>query len=288
MIELLSGLAILAVGGIIILVVARGQIDQRSRQRLADYQPRQTGAAEELAAITRPRPALPRYRMIPWLLGILLAALLFVWFRWPPGFALASGIVFGLLGWQVEEWLHARTVGRLEEQLADAIDLMVAAVKAGSSLQGALESAASSSNPPLRPQLDEVVGRIRFGDDPAEALTDMEARIPLETVRLFTITLAVNWQVGGRLAQTLANVGRTIRDRIELSRRMHAMTTQARVSVFSIMGVTYFLAALMWRNDPSRMEGFLTSTVGQAATIGAVVLQGIGIAWISRMSRVKF
>jgi len=145
-----------------------------------------------------------------------------------------------------------------------------------------------NSNRPLKPQLEEVVGRIRFGDDPTEALTDMEARIPLETVRLFSITLAVNWQVGGRLAQTLANVGRTIRDRIELSRRMHAMTTQARVSVISIMGVTYFLAALMWRNDPSRMEGFLTSPFGQGATIAAVVLQGIGIAWISRMSRVKF
>jgi tight adherence protein B len=287
-IELLAGLAILAIGGAVIWIVVRGQLDLKSRRRLAEYQQRNTGAAEELAAIVRPRPALPRYRIIPWLLGILLASLLYIGLAWPPGFAIASGIVFGLLGWQVEEWWHARTVGRLEEQLADAIDLMVAAVKAGSSLQGSLESAASSSNRPLKPQLEEVVGRIRFGDDPTEALTDMEARIPLETVRLFSITLAVNWQVGGRLAQTLANVGRTIRDRIELSRRMHAMTTQARVSVISIMGVTYFLAALMWRNDPSRMVGFLTSTFGQGATIAAVVLQAIGVAWISRMSRVKF
>jgi len=287
-IELVAGLAILATGGALIWVVARSQLDQKSRRRLAEYQPRNAIAAEELSAIVRPRPALPRYRIIPVLLAAMLASLLFIWFAWPPGFAIASGIVFGLLGWQVEEWWYARTVGRLEEQLADAIDLMVAAVKAGSSLQGALESATSSSSRPLKPQLDEVVGRIRFGDDPTESLTDMEARMPLETVRLFSITLAVNWQVGGRLAQTLANVGRTIRDRIELSRRMHAMTTQARVSVISIMGVTYFLAALMWRNDPSRMEGFLTSTIGQAATIAAVVLQGIGIAWISRMSRVKF
>lgn len=288
MIELLAGLAILATAGAVIWIVVRGRLDQRSRRRLAEYQTRNTGAAEELSTIVRPRPALPRYRTIPWLLGTMLATLLFIWFAWPPGFAITSGIVFGLLGWQIEEWWYTRTVGRLEEQLAEAIDLMVAAVKAGSSLQGSLESAASSSKRPLRPQLEEVVGRIRFGDDPTEALTDMEARIPLETIRLFSITLAVNWQVGGRLAQTLANVGRTIRDRIELSRRMHAMTTQARVSVISIMGVTYFLAALMWRNDPSRMEGFLTSTFGQGATIAAVVLQGVGIAWISRMSRVRF
>lgn len=288
MIELLAGLAILATGGALIWLVVRGQVDQKARRRLAAYQPQDSHRDAELAAFARPRRALPRYRVIPWLAGLLLALLLWMWLRWPPGFAIASGVVLGLLGWQVEQWWYTRTVGRLEEQLADAIDLMVAAVKAGSSLQSSLEAAALNSNPPLKPQLEEVVGRIRFGDDPTEALTDMEVRIPLETIRLFTITLAVNWQVGGRLAQTLANVGRTIRDRIELSRRMHAMSTQARVSVISIMGVTYFLAALMWRNDPTRMEGFLTSTFGQAATIGAVVLQAIGIAWISRMSRIKF
>ena len=66
------------------------------------------------------------------------------------------------------------------------------------------------------------------------------------------------------------------------------MTTQARLSVVSIMLVTYFIAALMWRNDPDRMSQFLQSMVGQALVAAAIVLQAVGIIWISRLSRPRF
>ena len=48
---------------------------------------------------------------------------------------------------------------------------------------------------------------------------------------LFAAALSVHWEVGGSLAPILATVGRTVRDRIELSRRISAMTTQARLSI---------------------------------------------------------
>ena len=269
-----------------ILVAVQGRQRQRARQRvlrtsLSDPQ-------EQPIATRIRRRTLRRYRWVALLVGILFGVLLRFAFGWPIGLAMASIVVVSLLGWQVEAAWFNRRVSVLESQLADAIDLMVAAVKAGSSLQSALESAAAASRPPLKAEFGEVVGRIRYGDEPGDVLAELEGRIPLETVRLFSTTLAVNWQVGGRLAQTLANVGRTIRDRIELTRRMHSMSAQARFSIFSILGVTYFLAALMWRNDPARMQGFLFSAVGQGAVIGAVILQGLGIVWISRLSRIKF
>jgi tight adherence protein B len=47
------------------------------------------------------------------------------------------------------------------------------------------------------------------------------------------------------------------------------MTTQSRMSVAAVILVTYFIGALMWRNDPERMAGFLKSGVGQSVvTIG--------------------
>ena len=52
-------------------------------------------------------------------------------------------------------------------QLADAIDLMVASLRAGASVLNSLEAALDETRAPLRPQLEEVLGRIRYGDDPA-------------------------------------------------------------------------------------------------------------------------
>src|SRR5207302_1373997 len=80
--------------------------------------------------------------------------------------ALAFAAVAGLLTWQAEASRVQRRKLRIEAQLADAIDLMVGALRAGGSAPSALENAAVESRAPLRPQLEEVLGRIRYGDDP--------------------------------------------------------------------------------------------------------------------------
>jgi Flp pilus assembly protein TadB len=134
----------------------------------------------------------------------------------------------------------------LEAQLADALDLMIATLRAGGSVLAALEVAVREGRSPLRQQLQEVLGRVRYGDDPPEVLRALERRVPLETFRLFCVALSVHWEVGGSLAPILATVGDTIRDRIELSRRLRSLTTQSRVSTIAILGTTYFIALVVW------------------------------------------
>lgn len=277
----------LLVLGLLAIVVAiqRGRMAEITRERLFDSAHDPNEDEPDLipvSSLTR------RYRWITLIAGFFTIAVLFWGLNWPWSYAIAFGVMMGLMSWQIEEWWALRRLQRAEQQLADSIDMMVAAVKSGSSLQGALESAMENTRRPWKLELHELVGRIRYGDDPVEVLGELSIRVPLETVRLFTQTLAINWSVGGRLAVTLANVGRTIRDRLELSRRMHSMTTQARLSVFSIICVTYFIGAMMWRNDPERMGDFLQSTIGQGMVTSAVVLQAVGIFWISRLSRPRF
>lgn len=202
--------------------------------------------------------------------------------------SVALGSLAGMLVWQLESVLAARRVRLLEQQLADALDMMIAAVKSGASLLSAIGSAQQQANQPLRAEFDFLAGRVRLGDEPADALNDLAERVPLESFELFTQALAVNWSVGGQLSATLASIARTIRDRIELTRRMHSMTMQSRLSIISVMAVTYFLGALMWRNDPERMSGFLSSLIGQWAVAVAVILQGVGVLWISLISRPRF
>lgn len=285
------GLAIAAVifllgAGTMLYAIVRSRASATTRERLWRGTFGSDGDGENLPA---PRSrVMARYRWVPILCGLVLGGVLASAFLWPWPYAGAAGILLAMVGWQLESFLHQQRLQKVEQQLADGIDMMVASVKAGASLQGAIESAMENTPPPWRYELQEVVGRVRYGDAPLEVLGELTERVPLETVRLFAQTLAVNWSVGGRLSQTLASVGRTIRDRIELSRRMHAMTTQGRLSVVSVMATTYFIAALMWRNDPDRMGGFLRSLVGQIMVAGAMILQGIGIVWIARLSTPRF
>ena len=133
-----------------------------------------------------------------------------------------------------------------------------------------------------------MVGRIRLGDDPQAVFQGLDERVPLETFLLFASALAVQWETGGSLAPTLATVGRTIRDRVELGRRIHSNIVQSQLSVVAVLGVTYFLALVMWRSNPEQMHQFLATSVGQWAVAGSMLLQAVGIVWMSAISRIRF
>jgi tight adherence protein B len=230
-------------------------------------------------------PLLRRHRLLPWLIGSGTWAVLALAVGLREIYSLTAGLVVGLLLWQVEAMFADRRVQKVEVQLADAIDLMVGALRAGAGMLNALESAMRESRAPLKQQLDEMSGRIRFGDDPQTVFRSLTQRVPLETFLLFSSALSVNWEVGGSLASTLATVGRTIRDRIEISRRVRSMTTQVRVSIISVLGVTYFIAGVMWFNDPPRMQAFLQTNIGSFFVAAAILLQALGIVWASILSR---
>ena len=141
---------------------------------------------------------------------------------------------------------------------------------------------------PLLPQLEEVVGRIRFGDDPRTVYHGLTQRVPAGDLSLFASALSVQAETGGSLAPTLASVGRTIRDRIEIARRIRSNSAQSEVSTLAVFVLTYFIALLVWRGNPEQMQEFLATTIGQWAVAGTILLQAVGLVWMSLISRMKF
>ena len=93
-------------------------------------------------------------------------------------------------------------------------------------------------------------------------------RVPLETFLLFASALSVQAETGGSLAPTLASVGRTIRDRIEIARRIRSNSAQSEVSTMAVFVLTYFIALLVWRGNPEQMHEFLATTIGQWTVAG--------------------
>ena len=231
---------------------------------------------------------LSRARWLPWLLAAILTVAMHFLVSLSWTYCGALGLLAGLLGGQLESMLAQHRVYLIETQLADMIDLMVGALRAGAGVIKSLEAAVREIRNPLRAQMEEVIGRIRLGDQAPKVFEELTARVPLESFMLFSSALAVHWEVGGSLAPTLATVGRTIRDRIELSRRVRSMSAQSRFSTLGVLAATYAIAAIMWSSDPERMERFLWSTEGSFLVSGVMILQAVGIVWSTAQARIKF
>lgn len=229
-----------------------------------------------------------RYRIAAPASGIVAGGGLWLLTGMPIEVAAAVGLLFGVFAHLVEDFLAAQKAEAIEAQLAAAIYLMVGSLRAGASLLAAFESALEEVGPPLRPYFQEVAGRIRLGDDPRSAVGDLQRNVPLETFRLFATSLAVHWEVGGSLATTLSTVGQTVRDRIELSRRVRAQGVESQASVAVVLAIAYVLAFLMWRTNPDRLEAFVQTGIGTAIVAGVITLQAIGLVWMARLNRSSF
>jgi tight adherence protein B len=230
----------------------------------------------------------PRYRFVPPSLGCMAAAMLRFAAGLPLEVAVAAGMLIGVISYLGEDYVAEQRAETIEIQLAAAIDLLVGSLRAGASLLAAFESALQEAEPPLRPYLQDVAGRIRLGDDPRIAVSELPVHVPLENFRLFATSLAIHWEVGGSLATTLGTVGRTVRDRIELSRRVRAQGIEAHASVAVVLILAYVLGFLMWRANPDRLEALINTSVGTELVAGVIVLQAIGLVWMSKLSRSAF
>lgn len=261
------------------------------RQKDAAYE-RFSSGLESVAGGAEPeypgRRLRRRWIWVPWALGLITAAAAVLAFGLSPPYVLAISLMVGLLSSQVEAFFAGQIAAKLENQLADSIDIMIGAVGAGASVGTAIEAAVTESREPLRPYLEEISGRIRLGDEPADVFRSLAQRIPLETFLLFTSALSVHWEVGGKLTSTLTTVGRTIRDRIEISRRIRSNTAQSQFSTIALIGLTYFIAVIVWNNGRDQMQEFVTSAVGSWFVAGSVILQAVGIVWMNVISRVRF
>jgi tight adherence protein B len=151
----------------------------------------------------------------------------------------------------------------------------------------ALEVAARETRAPLGTELAEVLGRIRLGDDPKEVFQDFSSRIPLEGYRLLSFSLLVHWEVGGSLARTLASIGRTVRDRLEVQRRVRAQSAEAQFSVLGVLAITYLIGLITWTSYPERLTRFFASEIGTVLLVLTVLLQAAGLLWMHRISRIS-
>jgi Flp pilus assembly protein TadB len=133
-----------------------------------------------------------------------------------------------------------------------------------------------------------MVGHIRLGDDPLKVFRSLADRVPLESFLLFTSALAVHWEVGGQLTSTLTTVGSSIRDRVEVGRRIRSNAAQSQFSTVAIIALTYFIAVVVWRNGPDQMAEFVTSSVGSWFVAASVILQAVGIVWMNVISKPRF
>ncbi len=141
--------------------------------------------------------------------------------------AVAMGI--GSIWFWVSKKAKAR-MDLIEEQLPDAIDLIVRGLRVGHPFIHALSAAAKEIPDPLGSELGLIADEASYGRDMGEALAAFAERMGMQDLRFLAVAVSIQQTSGGNLAEILDGLGKVVRARFRLFRRVRAITAEAKWS----------------------------------------------------------
>ncbi len=130
-------------------------------------------------------------------------------------------------------WVNMKASKRmamLEEQLPDAIELMVRSLRVGHPFSSAISIVANEVADPLATEFGVIADEAAYGRDMGEALKDMAERLDMQDLRFLAVAVTIQQQSGGNLAEILDGLAKVIRARFRLFRRVKAITAEAKWS----------------------------------------------------------
>ena len=182
---------------------------------------------------------------------------------------------------------RSRRLREFEEQLPEALDMIVNALRSGFTFELALKMVAQEHCDPLAYEFAVVFEQQNLGVPLEDALAGLRYRVPNEDLDILIIALILNRRTGGNLAEVLEKAASTIRDRFRLKREVRTKTAHGRFSGFVLIALPLTMAVLMTFMAPDYLLSMVTDKIGQWLLATAVVMQIIGILVIRKIIDIK-
>ncbi|PZU17961.1 MAG: pilus assembly protein TadB [Citromicrobium sp.] len=218
-------------------------------------------------------------------LGIALAVALLIFFR--SGAVLMSLLIGLVAGAGFPHLLLNRAINKrtanFNAKFPDAIELLVRGLRSGLPVTETLAVVAQEVPGAVGEEFKAIVERIRIGRTMEEALQETADRLGIPEFNFFCITLAIQRETGGNLAETLSNLADVLRKRAQMKLKIKAMSSESKASAYIIGALPFMVFAVIWFINPEYMEGFFTDDRLIIAGMGGMVWMSIGAFIMSKM-----
>ena len=275
--------------GDIIAGNAQAQIRKLMAQR--------TSRIESYASTLIPKPALMRkrlemtgkdislgkYAMV--CVGVAVLVATAVMFRGAPILlSILLGLFFGIGGPHfVIGKMIDRRVRKFTANFPDAIELMVRGLRSGLPITETLGVVASEIPGPVGVEFRMVADKMKIGRTMEAALQDTADRLGTPEFQFFVITLAIQRETGGNLAETLSNLADVLRKRAQMKLKIRAMSSESKASAWIVGSLPFIVFGLVWFINPGYMAGFFSDQRLMVAGLGGLVWMSIGAFIMAKM-----
>src|SRR5579875_3356763 len=165
-------------------------------------------------------------------------------------FGMLAGIILGSLPFLFVLFKRNRRFAKFEQQLPEALDLIVNAMRAGHSLNSALDVAATETMDPLGGEFRICFEEQNYGLELKTAMNNLVTRVPLQDLKMVVTAILIQKESGGNLAEVLDKVSYVIRERFRLKRQVRVHTAQGRLTGWILSFLPIALGLALYTINP--------------------------------------
>jgi tight adherence protein B len=176
-----------------------------------------------------------------------------------------------------------RRVTQFTARFPDAIDLMVRGLRAGLPISETLGIVGDEIPGPIADEFRSVSDKMKIGRTMDAALQETADRLGTPEIQFFVITLAIQRETGGNLAETLNNLSEVLRKRSQMKLKIRAMSSESKASAWIVGSLPFIVFGLIWIINPKYMANFFVDERLMMAGGGGLLWMGIGVFIMAKM-----
>ena len=173
---------------------------------------------------------------------------------------------------------------KFTNQLPEALDLLINALKAGYSLQSAIEFAGRETAAPLGPELVRFHDESRLGIDVRTALIALQERVGTEDARMFVTSLLLQRETGGNLTELLGNIGSLVRQRLAFQGQVETLTAEPKLSAYILTALPFVVAGAISTMSPGYMKPMFETAIGHQLIAYCLISMAVGFFIMMRIA----
>ncbi len=225
-----------------------------------------------------------------WLLSMLIL-------RSSGGVNFALNSVLGLIGatilsaggvWVWINGLRSRRLKKIEEQLPLALDVVVRAIRAGHPVVSAVQLAADELGDPIGSEFGLIVDEYTYGSDFKDALLGFARRTGSSDAHFFAVSVGIQAETGGNLAEILDGLSSVIRARGTLGKKVKALASEGKASAYVLSGLPLFLIGSLMLIEPKYYTDKFHDPLFWTIIAFVMSLYLVGLVVIHRITNFKY
>jgi tight adherence protein B len=179
--------------------------------------------------------------------------------------------------------LIKKRVNKFTSKFPDAIELMVRGLRSGLPISETIGVVADEIRGPVAIEFRTVSDKMKIGRSMEVALQETADRLGTPEFQFFVISLAIQRETGGNLAETLSNLAEVLRKRAQMKLKIKAMSSESKASAWIVGALPFIVFGLIWFINNNYMTKFFVDERLMIAGGGGLLWMGIGVFIMSRM-----